>query len=809
MVSTGRIKKGVPVTIHSNPGKKLNARGTVHDWSETATSGNSTIDNTKTGLGTKIYHPRHNSTKNFVTDYEYESSTATINRETGDETYVTNISDPNQLLEFATYNTLFTLSALHEDELTDPVSYFNKPPHDIIVRSAGIGPDANKNINPLSAKNQEVINQNERMEETLKKSDAEFRSNRDLYFKSVRMQSVPGPNEKRRLTSVTLLDMEIVEPAGISLLERVRAAAANNNYLDHIDAPFLLTIEWKGFDENSIPMSTAQQQNLKRIIPIKITNMELDVNQGGTVYQVQAIPYNEFGFVNRYAYTRTAGTLPAGASIKDSFQTLEDLLNQQNIDEAENMKLVEEPDQYSIVLDPIFEGEEPIDVSDIGKIAMSPQRQNLEASYNTPPGLKAGQIKIGMNIETILSNLMKQLSRYKGDPRAEWEAKVRKQMALAQTKGGSKEVYELQKNNTDFHFMYFKIKSSVVPISGSFDKIRNQNPKLITYHVVPYFIHAYNLSIPGVSTGDNYKNFVYKTYNYIFTGNNVDLLNVDIKYNYGYYQSRLKYVDSNTDRQNTIVDNKPDLTGSYVNATELFADPPLTLRSDVGTAKSSGAGIEQKQGANIDQFIDVITHPLADMVNVKLEILGDPSWMGQSQFIPTNVEKVGPGVGYDRGVEHFQGNKNALWNSKLRCYNTDVAEPIIMLNFRMPTDLNNQTGLYELGSRESASFSGLYKVVQIEHRIEEGVYTCILDCTRFNNQGVIISSPSPLVAIKRRDGTTSDIVTLKEFNARFKNLEGEFINLGRTFTNLINEVIGNNFTKVKSKIKSSFKGFFK
>ena len=111
-------------------------------------------------------------------------------------------------------------------------------------------------------------------------------------------------------------------------VERVRAAAANNNYLDHIDAPFLLTIEWKGFDENSIPMSTAQQQNLKRIIPIKITNMELDVNQGGTVYQVQAIQYNEFGFVNRYAYTRTAGTLPAGASIKDSFQTLEDLLNQ-------------------------------------------------------------------------------------------------------------------------------------------------------------------------------------------------------------------------------------------------------------------------------------------------------------------------------------------------------------------------------------------------------------------------------------------------------------------------------------------------
>ena len=44
------------------------------------------------------------------------------------------------------------------------------------------------------------------------------------------------------------------------------------------------------------------------------------------------------------------------------------------------------------------------------------------------------------------------------------------------------------------------------------------NRKKINFHVEPYKVHAYSLAIPGVSTGKNFKNFVFKTYNYIFTG---------------------------------------------------------------------------------------------------------------------------------------------------------------------------------------------------------------------------------------------------------------------------------------------------
>ena len=75
---------------------------------------------------------------------------------TKQKAHVLDVSDPNQLFEFASYSVLFTLSALNQDDLMDRDSFLNGPPHDIIIRSAGIGPDANQTINGMSPSNQET-----------------------------------------------------------------------------------------------------------------------------------------------------------------------------------------------------------------------------------------------------------------------------------------------------------------------------------------------------------------------------------------------------------------------------------------------------------------------------------------------------------------------------------------------------------------------------------------------------------------------------------------------------------------------------
>ena len=744
---------------------------------------------------------------------------STLNK--GNDIYVTTINAPNNLHQFASYTSLFTLSALSQADLEDTTTLLNSKPHDIILRSSGIGPTENSQRAPLSAEDKKIIDKNERLKGAVEKSRSTLSANRDLYIRNVTMNSIPGLNEKRRLTSVTQISMEIVEPAGITLLERIRGAAINNGYLDHLDAPFLLTIDFKGFDEQGRPASAKDSQNMKRLIPVKLVDMQMDVTQAGTVYTVKAIPYNEFAYVNRYNYPRTAGTLsPDGKRLSDVFKTLEALLNKQNEDEKDT-GLVEKPDIYSIT----FAGKSTADIkgaSDKNYIEDTfITTENLEQQGMATQGVTGADggfyvasgteippdyMKINSSnaITKILEEIMKGHPAYSDKKFDQWKSKVTKTLNVAQFKGGAQEVLDQAQ---DFYFDYFKIRASVVPVKGDFDNIRATNRKKINFHVEPYKVHAYSLAIPGVSTGQNFKNFVFKTYNYIFTGDNVDVMDVNINYKVAYFQSRLKDFEATDLRKNTIEDASDKATGG-TSATEHNTDGNLLLKSEVSNAKGEGTGKTGGTPTQLDSFLDSLTHPLADMVNVRMEILGDPAWISQSQFIPLNAKNFarGAGTASDPDIGYWRQNKDRIWNSDLGCYNTDVAEPIIMLNFRMPTDLNDQTGIYELQADQSAEFSGLYRVVQVEHNFTDGKYTNVLNLTRFNNQGVIISDPVPSASVILRDGTS--YVVLKNELTKFysakelTNVKSNLTSIGRKYIDLVSA----NVSRIKNKITNKIKG---
>ena len=733
---------------------------------------------------------------------------STLNK--GNDIYVTTINDPNTLHQFASYTSLFTLSALSQRDLEDTTTLLNSKPHDIIVRSSGIGPTENTDRAPLSAEDKKILDKNERLQGAVEKSRSTLSKNRDLYIRNVTMNSVPGLNDKRRLTSVTQISMEIIEPAGITLLERIRGAAINNGYLDHLDAPFLLTIDFKGFDEQGRPASAKDSQNMKRLIPVKLVDMQMDVTQAGTVYAVKAIPYNEFAYVNRFNYPRTAGTLsPDGKRLSDVFKSLEALLNKQNEDEKDT-GLVEKPDVYTVTFDSKGIEDTFITTENLEQNGMASQGVNgadggfyVANETAIPPDYM--KINPSNAITKILEEIMKGHPAYSDKKFDQWKSKVTKTLNVAQFKGGAQEVLDQAQ---DYYFDYFKIRASVVPIEGDFDTIRAMNRKKINFHVEPYKVHAYSLAIPGVSTGQNFKNFVFKTYNYIFTGDNVDVMDVNINYKVAYFQSRLKDFEATDVRKNTIEDASDKATGG-TSATDHNTDGNLMTRSHPDTAKSEGTGKTGGTPTQLDSFLDSLTHPLADMVNVRMEILGDPAWISQSQFIPLNAKSFARGAGKatDPDIGYWRRNKDRIWNSDLRCYNTDVAEPIIMLNFRMPTDFNDQTGVYELQADQSAEFSGLYRVVQVEHNFTDGKYTNVLNLTRFNNQGVIISDPVPSASVTVRGGES--FIVLKNELTKFyslkelTNVKSNLTSIGRKYIDLASA----NVSRIKNKITDKIKGF--
>ena len=711
-----------------------------------------------------------------------------------DRTFVYDVSDPNPLEKFASYNVLFTLSALGKADLED-TKFLNGPAHDIIIKSSGIsGANDNRTGTGLNADNKRTLygnlhtDGNKDLANALDNARKTFAKDRDMYFQSVDMTAIPGPNEQRRLTSVTQINMTIVEPAGITLFERLRAAAANNNYLDHIDAPYLLTVEFVGFDANGKATTAKEGEFMKRLIPVKLTNVQLEMNQGGATYALQAIPYNEFALVNRFNFPRSSGSLvPKDKKLNSVLKQLEIILNEQNQEEKTSAGILL-PDKYEISIDKeLADRDLDIKFDSIEQAGMGQQLADANSVDSAP--VQVLKFNSGQAISMILEHIMKLHPNHSDINFNKWKTKVGTTLRQAQRKSGTTGVYDRtadEKENPDMYFKYFMIRTQVIP-EERFDFNRKKNQKIIKFVISPYKIHAYSLNIPGVSTGQNFKNFVYKTYNYMFTGENIDILDLAIDYKYSYFQTKLKDVDSSNDRSIRVEKSK----------SEKFDEPDIDVEDqsflhsfEPGLSKSDSPGVTGPTFRKVDQLVDYLSHPQADMVNIKMEILGDPAWLGQSQFIPAQPEAMGNGISQDKDIGFWRGNLESIWNSKLRCFNSDLAEPIIMLKFKMPTDVDTQRGVYEMASNEQAMFTGLYKVVQVDHNMSGGKYTNRLHLTRFPNQGVHISNPITKYVVTGYKDKQSVIATQKEYNAYLESEGGaisEVINIGRKIKDLYTE----------------------
>jgi len=673
-------------------------------------------------------------------------------------------AEPNPLHQFASYNTLFTLSALTSAEISDSKSFFRSKPHHIIAQSSGIesknnyrqgppGPSGNK----FSADDKKIIEKNSAIREAANKSSLEFQQNRDIYFKNVEILSVPGYNEKRRLTSATKIDIELVEPYGLTFLDKVRAAAFKNGFLDHLTAPFLLTIEFRGFDENGKPL-LKETEALKRVIPVKLMTCEIDVNQGGSYYRISAIPYDEFGLQNLYIYPRTSGELRGEKlTISDAVSKLETLLNEQNKEETKG-EFNSKPDQYQITVDEtLLENGEEIDYKILNQAGMG------KTATEGPGGnftYKYIPISTGVSVLKVLEEIMKSNKNFGKKTFDEWANKIQK-MGSA----GSNDYNAA----TDLYFKYFRIRSNIVP--GEFDPIRQTSQKKVIIVVEPYYINAYNLASAGIHNGASLQTYIAKRYNYIFTGENVDILDLGINYKVAYYQTRLKDLDAKDTKDfkksNTPETKDTDTPSGQTVPAQGIPDVLLT-QTEVGLAKTESGNNATKVDPQTEQFFDAITNPTADMVIIRMEILGDPAWLGQSQFMPPSPRPRGPGISTDNNIAYFRGGqKTNVWNPELKCYNSEAAEPVIDLQFVVPDDIDDVKGTYDISSSQRAIFSGLYKVYQVRHSMVDGKFTQELTMVRYNNQDRPASSGVSNKTITTTNGIIQNGTSGPPASARF------------------------------------------
>ena len=232
---------------------------------------------------------------------------------------------PNPLEQFASYNYVFTLGCLNDRELSYPdTTYRRRDPAVVILRSGG-GPT------PGSA--------------TLYEANGKI----EYFIDDVEIETIVAGNEATRSTNATSLNFKVLEPYSMGLfLQALQVSAKRAGHTSYIEAPYLLTVEFKGYDDAGQYINAS---NIRRMFPLKFVNIEFEVNESGSQYTIQAIPYHEIALTDETQKTHTDVSF-SGATVAEMLQTgaksLTRILNDREI-ASEKAKKVEKGNQYIIM----------------------------------------------------------------------------------------------------------------------------------------------------------------------------------------------------------------------------------------------------------------------------------------------------------------------------------------------------------------------------------------------------------------------------------------------------------------------------
>jgi hypothetical protein len=613
------------------------------------------------------------------------------NRLTSQNTDLTLVtaSGSNLLNNFSSYNYLFTLSCLSRQDLQREQPFDVSQLRNIIASSQG--------------------NWNDRGARRVQTNFGSY----DYFIDDLIVAAVIHPNEQTGNATATKLTFKVTEPysAGLFLLtmDQGARAAGYNNYRE---APYLLTIEFKGYDDQGRP---DYNQQLTRYIPIKFIQVQFNITSSGAVYECEAIPYNEIAFRDQITRTLTDIRLE-GRTVRDllvgntaSLQTALSGSNTSKIQDRETRY----PDEYEIhfprdFTDRTNSGNEIAnanvfnDFSGNGTVRFANQTDQFDA---------ARQIRRMDNlaIDTARTFTFRQSARIE-----EIIAEI-----IIRSDYISNQVVDGRFRYDDAGMInWFRIESNVQDLDEQ-TEFGRQKRKYI-YRVIPYKVHADRAQPPN-ATPPGYqilRRNVNRIYDYIYTGKNTEIINLTIDYKMGFFVAipgdSANRTGTDTSGAGLTVPNDPNRRPTTALPTARVASPEQTPHTQqvgaVGRQVSGSSGSDTPETRQNRLLRDIFENP-GDLVNLEVEIMGDPYYLPSSGMGNQVIPPDGTNVLRD-GSMNYQSR-----------------EIDIIVNLRTPLDIDPVTGLYKF-SLTLDQFSGLFFIISVESRFNGGKFTQVLQCIR-------------------------------------------------------------------------------
>lgn len=688
----------------------------------------------------------------------------------------------------------------------------------------------------------------------------------DFYFDNFKMSSYINTTSRNKNSNLIECSFTIIEPSGFTLINRLISAAdmVNGSVGNYIKMPYLLQIDFYGHKNGNI--APAPIPGLSKMIPVSLVEMKSRVTSKGTEYSVKAVPFNH------QAFNQTNAVSPADFLI--NAKTVSDVFGSgaTSIAIANNIKDQQDRQrQESDLTKRLSEA-----TSDTVRESLTAQLNSLRSVVNSSRGIQVTGYTDGVNswwedlkkankvvsvnrvnvvFDPIIGN--SQIFPDSGPVTVQQVASdsgQTNQKTIIQAQSG------IAKGNIDFNagvmavpagtsvetLIDWAVRNSEY-VTSQVDK-KNPGQPLNWYRIIPkikitnyepstnlytiditYYVRTWktNSKNPAGPLG-RVPGWV-KEYQYLYTGQNKDVIDMQIDFNMMYYVQATASGNKDKYSQTAKAVGDPNLAkandGNPNSVPEAQAAPvvvqygklqPVPVVYGSNNVKSQGrAGARQDLAVAAGDIKESLQNDArGDMINVKLRIIGDPHFIKQDDIF------------YNQNATNTVGQLTP--NGSLY---TDSGELYVYLLFRFPVDYNESTGLAIPANSgfNRSEWSGVYKIIKVDTEFNKGKFEQVLELARIpipdelmnqnNNiqqrldtlnllalgqanpfQAVRFAGPNILKAgLQQVSAANSATAALQAGSNQFQSI------LAQAGKQLVNSVVSSVSKKIETEVKSALK----
>ena len=343
----------------------------------------------------------------------------------------------------------------------------------------------------------------------------------DITIDKVEINSIATPSIECGTGTATTLKFEIVEPSGAGLIDQIYYQSIAMGIGSWLVTPYYIQLQFRGRDpdtENSIVSGGVSGIGaLNWVWPIKLTNSKINVTQVGTRYEFEAIFYNEVAQTNSSFSLLNQTTLKQLTNFGSAMAALQTKLNQDCYEKLiDNYSI---PDSYTIVVEN--------SLATIPLMTANSKQSTARGSDYVDFSKKTASFTAGTSIDSIVNSLLGSTDYFQ-------ESIQGSNAPAANPNSNTAEHQQMKK--------LWRIVTETRPIA--FDALRQDNALAYTIYIFKYDIGVLDAdSTQSSSTNvaqqkrvQEYmsKKILRKRYNYLFTGLNDQIKNLDLNLNYSF-----------------------------------------------------------------------------------------------------------------------------------------------------------------------------------------------------------------------------------------------------------------------------------